>query len=90
MIQTNFKFKLPAAEDEELGASTKLGKAKKSAKMKNEMAMVYVTQYLTGMAMLNAIFNVQAEAGWSTERACHLFDNMKQKYNPNDKLSRAQ
>ena len=42
------------------------------------------------MAMLNAIFNVQAEAGWPTGRACQLFDNFKCKYSPNDKLLSAQ
>ena len=39
--------------------------------------------------MLNVILNVQAETGWLTGR-CQLFDNLKQKYNPNNKLSRAQ
>ena len=58
--------------------------------MKNAMAMAYVTQYLSSMAMLNAIFNIQAEAGWPTERACQLFDNLKQNHNHNDKLSRMQ
>ena len=38
-IQTNFKSKLPATEDEELDGSAELGKAKKLAKMKNAMAM---------------------------------------------------
>ena len=55
-IKTNFKSKLPTMEDEELDASTKLRKAKKLAKMKNAMAMAYVTQCLSGMAMLNEIF----------------------------------
>ena len=79
VIQANFKSKLPAMEDEELDASIKLGKTKKLAKMKTAMAMAmaYVTQCLSGMAMLNAIFNIQAEAGWPTGRACHLFDNLK-------------
>ena len=77
-------------EDEELDANTKLKKAKKLVKMKNEMMMAYVTQCLSSTAMLNAIFNVQAEVGWLTGKACQLFDNLKQKYNPNDKLSRAQ
>ena len=89
-IQTNFKSKLPATEDEELDTNTELGKAKKLAKMKNAMAMVYKTQHLSSMAMLNAIFNIQTEAGWPTGKACQLFDNLKHKYNPNDKLSRAQ
>ena len=49
-----------------------------------------MTQCFSNMAMLNAIFNVQAEAGWWTGRACQLFDNLKHKNIPNDKLSRAQ
>ena len=73
---------------EELDASTKL--KKKLVKMKDVMAMAYATQYLSSMAMLNAIFNVQAEVGWLTGRACQLFEKMKCKYNPNDKLSWAQ
>ena len=40
--------------------------------------------------MLNATFNVQAEAGWPARRAHQLFDNLKNKYNHNDKLLRAQ
>ena len=47
-------------EDEELDDSTMLGKAKKSAKMKNVISMAYATQWLSSMAMLNVIFNVQA------------------------------
>ena len=42
------------------------------------------------MAMLKAIFNIQAKAGWQTRKACQLFDNLKQKYNPNDNLLKAQ
>ena len=52
--------------------------------------MAYVTQCLSSMAMLNMNFKVQAEAGWLTERACQLFDNLKQRYNPNTKLSAKQ
>ena len=70
VIQTNFKSKLPAMEDEELDASTKLGKAKELVKMKNAMAMVYVTQCLSSITMMNAIFNIQVEAGWPTGKAC--------------------
>ena len=51
------------------------------------MAMAYTTQCLSSMAMLNAIFNIQAGAGWLAGKACQLFDNLKQKYNPNNKLS---
>ena len=89
-IQTNFKSKLPARKDKELDASTELEKAKILAKMENAMAIVYVTLCLNGMAMLNEIFNVQVEAGWLTGKACELFNNLKQKYNRNDKLSRVQ
>ena len=53
------------------------------------MAMAYTTQCLSSMAMLNAIFNIQAEAGWPTGRVCQMFDNLKHKYNHNEKLSRA-
>ena len=60
VIQTNFKSKLPAVEDKELDASTELGQVKKLMKMKNAMMMVYATQCLSGTAMLNAIFNIQA------------------------------
>ena len=56
VIQNSFKSKLSATEDEELNASTELGKAKKSGKINN--VMVYMTQSLSGMAMLNANFNV--------------------------------
>ena len=77
-------------EDKELDASTKLGKVKKLAKMKDAMPMVCATQYLSSTAMLKAIFKVQAEAGWPTERACQLFDNLKQKFNHNNKLLRVQ
>ena len=65
-------------QDKELDASTKLGKAKKIAKMKNVMAIANVTQCLSGTAMLNSIFNIQAEAYWLTGKACQLFDNLKQ------------
>ena len=58
VIQTNFKSKLPTTEDEELDASIKLWKAKEIAKMKNAMTMAYMTQWLSGMVMLNVIFNV--------------------------------
>ena len=47
VIQTDFKSKLPAMEDEELDASTELEKAKKLAKMKNAMVMKYATQCLS-------------------------------------------
>ena len=57
-IQTNFKFKLSTIKDEELDASTELGMAKKIAKMKNTMAMSYVTQCLSIAVILNAIFNI--------------------------------
>ena len=57
-IQTYFKSKLPAMEDEKLDAIIELGKAKISAKMKNAMSMAYMTQCLHLMAMLNAIFNI--------------------------------
>ena len=63
-IQINVKSKLPAMENEELDASTKLGKAKKLSKMKNVMEMAYMTQCLNSTKMLNATFNVQAEAVW--------------------------
>ena len=43
VIQTNFRSKLPAMDDGELDACTKLGKASKLVKMKNAMAMVYMT-----------------------------------------------
>ena len=89
-IQTNFKSKLPGTEDEELDISTKIGKAMKLVTMKNAMAMAYLTQCLSRIAMLNAIFNVQAETGWTTGRSSWLFDNLKHKDNPNDELSRAQ
>ena len=63
-------------KDEELDASTKLGKAEKLAKMKNMVVMAYMTQCLSITAMLNGIFNVQAEADWLTGRACQLFANL--------------
>ena len=50
------------------------------------MAMAFVTQCLSGTAMLNAIFNVQVETGCPTGKKCQLFDNLKQKYDLNDKL----
>ena len=84
-IQTNFKPKFPTMADEELDVSTKLGKAKKLVKMKNAMAMVYTTQCLSSVGMVNAIFNIQTEAGWMTRRAHQLFDTLKHKYNPHDK-----
>ena len=49
--------------------------------------MVYAIQCLRSKVM-NAIFNIKAEAGWPTVRACQLFDSLKHKYHPNDKLSR--
>ena len=54
------------------------------------MVMANVTQCLCIIAMLNAIFNIQAEAGCPTGRSCQLFDNLKHKNNPNDKLLTAQ
>ena len=39
--------------------------------------MVYVTQCKSNTTMLNAMFNIQAEEGWPTGRACQLFDNLK-------------
>ena len=54
------------------------------------MVMVYATQCLSGMAMLNGIFNIQAQAGLPSGRACQLFGNLKHKYNPHDKLLRVQ
>ena len=40
----------------------------------------------------NVEWNIKnkAEAGWLTGKACQLFDNLKHKYNPNDKLLRVQ
>ena len=81
VIQTN---------DEELDVSTKIEKAMKLRKIKNATLMGYGTQYLSSTAMLNAVFNVQAAAGWPTGETCQLFDNVKHKYNPTDKLSRVQ
>ena len=53
--------------------------ARKSKEIsENEKCDVNVTQFLSGMSMLNVVINIQAEAGWPTGRAC------------NDKLSRAQ
>ena len=66
-------------EDQDLDASIKIGKAKKLAKMKNVMAMMYMNQCLSSMAMLNVLYNIQAEAGWPTARAYQLFDNLKYK-----------
>ena len=77
-------------EDEQMDVSTELGKMKKLAKIKNAMVMAYTTQCLGNVAMLNVIFTIQGEVGWLTEKVCQLFDNLKQKYNPNDKLSRVQ
>ena len=51
-------------------------------------AMAYATQCLSSMTMLNAIFNIQAKADWPAGRVYQLFDNLKQKYNPNNKLLR--
>ena len=62
----------------------------RSAKMKKMMAMAYITQCFSIAAMLNALFNIQAEVGWPTGRASQLFDNLKDKYNPNVKLSSMQ
>ena len=42
------------------------------------------------MTILNLIFNAKAEAGWPTGKARQLFDNLKQKYNTNNKLSSVQ
>ena len=89
-IQTSFKSKLPATEDKDLDASTALGKEEKLAKIQNAMAMAYATQCLSSTELPNVIFNVQAEAGWPTGKACQMIDNLKQKYNPNDKLLRMQ
>ena len=50
-------------ENEELDLSTNIGKVIKSAKIKNAMTTVYETQCLSSTAMLNAIFNVQPQAG---------------------------
>ena len=72
-----------------LDTSTKIGKANILAKMKNVVVMAYATQCLSGMAMLNAIVNIQV-ASWSTGRVCQLYDNLKCKYNPNDRLSEVQ
>ena len=90
VIQTNFKSKLPATEDGELDANIELGKAKKLVKMKNAMAMSYATQCLSGTAILNVIFNIPAGTSWRTGKACQLFDNLNQKYNPNNKLLKTQ
>ena len=54
------------------------------------MTILYATQCLSVMAILNVIFNIQAEAGWPIRKASLLFDNLKQKYNSNNKLLRAQ
>ena len=89
-IQTDFKSKLLTMEDEELNTSTELGTAKKLAKMKNVMAMAYMTQCLSSTTMLNAIINIQLAAGWPTGKACQLFDNLKQRCNPYYKLLRSQ
>ena len=67
-----------------------LGEAKKLVKIKNAMVMVYVSQCLSGTAMLNALFNIHAEACWLTERECQLFDNLMHKRNSNDKYLRMQ
>ena len=50
-------------EHDELDASSKLGKVKKLAKMKNVMVMTCMTQCLSIMATMNAISNVQDETG---------------------------
>ena len=81
---------LPTMEYEELDDSTKIGKAIKSVTIKNAKAMAYMIQCLRSKAMLNATSNIKAQAGWPTGRACQLFNNLKHKYNPNDKLSRMQ
>ena len=62
--------------------STQLVKVKKLAKMKIAVVMAYMIQCLSGTAMLNAMFNFRAKAGWLTGKACQLFDNFKHKYNP--------
>ena len=77
-------------EHDELDASSKLGKVKKLAKMKNVMVMTCMTQCLSIMATMNAISNVQDETGWTTGSVYQLFDNLNHKYNPNDKLLRVQ
>ena len=77
-------------KDKDLDTSTELEKAKKLAKMMNALVMTYATKFLSSTAMLDVIYNVQDEAGWITGNACQMFDILKQKYNPNDKLSSAQ
>ena len=76
-IQTNLKSKLPTTEDKQFDASDEIEKAIKLAKIKNAIAKGFAMQCLSGMAMLNAILNVHAEASWPTGRACQLFDNLK-------------
>ena len=48
--------KLPAMGDEDMDASTELGKVKKLAKMKNAIAMAYAAQCLSDTAMLKHDF----------------------------------
>ena len=47
-------------------------------------------QWLNRMAVMNATFNIWAKAGWPPWREHQLFDDLKCKYNPNDKSSRVQ
>ena len=63
-----------------MDGSTKLEKAKELAKMKHSMEMAYTAQCLSGTAMLNVTFHVQAEVGWLTGKVCQVFDNLKHKY----------
>ena len=68
-----------------MDVSTELRKAMKLARIKKAITMVYATQCLSSKAMLNAIFNNQAEASWPT-----VFDNLKHTYNFHEKLSSVQ
>lgn len=61
-IQTNVKSKLLLTEDELLDDTKEARKRMKLGRTKNAVAMAYMTQCLTYMAMLNAIFNVQVKA----------------------------
>ena len=70
---------LPDREDESLGSNANRW-AKDTAKMKNALAMTYITNSFTGYEMMNYILTAQDEEGWPTGKACKLWSELDNRY----------
>ena len=87
-LDLNFKKKLPATEAEAFDATTGGGKEKKKSKMKNALAMSYLTLAMESLNFLKTI-QVFKSANLPGGLACDLVEKLTKKYRLDDVVALA-